>query len=174
MFYEDNNFIIGAVIGLVVGMLIMWVIRYFLEPQDLKDTKKRNQELWAENNGLRDQITEGKKREDGLKNDIMEMKRIDTTIEEKEVYLDGLLERIRENLRLNKDIKENTTKIYNEKRAEEDKEAREKKDIEKKEALQNNPKIDENLEDDDLKKRSQELSRKAEEAKKGKPSSGPK
>lgn len=33
MFYEDNNFLIGAVIGLVVGMLIVWLWRNW---QDFK------------------------------------------------------------------------------------------------------------------------------------------
>jgi len=34
MFYEDNNFLIGAVIGLVVGMLIIWFFRNW------KDSRK--------------------------------------------------------------------------------------------------------------------------------------
>jgi len=37
MFYEDNNFLIGAGAGLVVGMLIMWAYQWFKHKQQIKN-----------------------------------------------------------------------------------------------------------------------------------------
>lgn len=160
MFYEDNNFIVAgaAVVGFVIGAVVMWIYRHFTEAKDLIDTKKRNDELWSDIHKLKEKVQEGQDRETVLIGDIMTMNQINPLLQSQVKQLAEAEKRTNEQVARFKYLAKIVGKLEIKRTVVEERENKAKNKAEKdaKKAL----KKDSDSDLDDFKKRSEDIPKK--------------